>query len=408
MNRVRSFLYFSLVCLTAGCTPSRESGGPKLVYWHVGSEEEAQIISRLAEQRFTPATGIKVQCDSVAWGEAHSKYLTAMAGDVVPDVGAMGLTWGTEFGSKGQMVDLRQAFPAELEAIKSNTFASVWAATEYKGFSYALPFDMTLQVLYYRKDMVPHPPKTWADLTRLLADLNKQNRGMVIDWGFLDWIGFSPFLWQAGGDYYTPDGARAAIDSPAAVKALSFYADLHRKYKVPQSSQGIAQGMRSGLYPLGISGNWLINSLAADAPELEGKWDLALLPAGPTGKPTAFIGGRSIGIFAKSARKNDAWAFITFLCEKETQQAIYTEIAKSHNIYMPPNVHAWDDLPIPAPLKTVLIAQAQAAKAPPSVLGWDDSTRFVAEAVQNAVVAGKDPATVLAVAAKAMNEKIER
>jgi hypothetical protein len=65
-------------------------------------------------------------------------------------------------------------------------------------------------------------------------------------------------------------------------------------------------------------------------------------------------------------------------------------------------------LPIAPEIKDVLVAQAHDAKAPPSVLGWNDSTRFVVEAIQRAVVEGGDPKTLLAGAAKAMNERIEK
>jgi ABC-type glycerol-3-phosphate transport system substrate-binding protein len=157
----------------------------------------------------------------MAWAEAHSKYLTAMAGDVTPDVGTMGLTWGTEFGSKGQMTDLRKAYGADLGVLlKAATFPSIWEATEYRGAVYGVPYDMSLQLMYYRKDLIPTP----ADhLGRnggpLSADWRRKNR-VLMDWGSMDWIGFAPFLWQAGGDYYNAEHTRSTLDQPEAVNSL--------------------------------------------------------------------------------------------------------------------------------------------------------------------------------------------
>lgn len=398
---------FVLAALVAGCSSSApEKTG--LLMWHVGSEEEAQIIAKLAAEKFTPESGVTVRCESIAWAEAHSKYLTALAGGVAPDLGTMGLTWGTEFGAKGQMVDLRKEFPADVDALKAQIFPSIWTPTEYRGANYAVPFDMTFQIIYYRKDLIPSPPKTWAELTTLLTKLNKEGKSMVIDWGSLDWIGYAPFLWQAGGDYYTPDQTASALSSTQAITGLEFFAKLYTQYKVPKAGQTIAQGLRSGGYPLGLSGNWLLNSLPVDAPELAGKWDVATLPAGPSGKHTAFIGGRSVGVFGASPMKAQAWAFIKFLNRPDVQKVVYEEIAKSHNIYMPPNVATWDLLPLTAGLKKTLLAQIKEAKAPPAVLGWNDSTRFVVEAIQKTIVEGASPAAVLAEAAAAMNERIEK
>ena len=412
MGRVNQIVRASALAVLAGwvvgCSSTAAPEKKKLLVWHVGSEEEAQIIQKLAEEKFTPATGVEVRCESMAWAEAHSKYLTAMAGDVTPDVGTMGLTWGTEFGSKGQMTDLRKAHGADLEVLKSAIFPSIWEATEYRGAVYGVPYDMSLQLMYYRKDQVPTPPATWDEMVALLVRLAPKKQGLLMDWGSMDWIGFAPFLWQAGGDYYNADHTESLIDRPEAVKALTYYADLYRKYDVPKAGQGVAQGMRSGAFPIGISGNWLINSLPVDAPELTGKWAIAPLLAGPSGKHTGFIGGRAMGVFAHSTMQEEGWAFIKFLSQEDTQKEIYTEVAKSHNIYMPPNMKAWDTLPIAPEIRDVLVAQAHDAKAPPSVLGWNDSTRFVVEAIQKAVVEGGDPKTLLAEAAKAMNERIEK
>jgi ABC-type glycerol-3-phosphate transport system substrate-binding protein len=330
-----------------------------------------------------------------------------MAGEVTPDVGTMALTWGTEFGSKGQMVNLPEAFPEEFPSQKALMFPAVQEATEYRGSAYATPFDMTLQVLYYRTDLV-EPPKTWDELAELLKKLNKEKKSMIIDWGALEWIGFSPFLWQSGGSYYNEEKTKSALGAPEAVRALTFYGDLFRTYKVPQAGQSLAQGLRSGEYPLGMGGSWLVNSIAVDAPELQGKWAVASLPAGPSGKPTAFIGGRSMGIFSNSKLKEEAWKFIKYLSEKETQKKIYETVAASHNIYMPPNVQAWDILPMEENLKNALRAQALEAQAPPSILGWDDSTRFIVEAIQKVILQGEDAQKVLLQAAAAMDERIEK
>ena len=58
------------------------------------------------------------------------------------------------------------------------------------------------------------------------------------------------------------------------------------------------------------------------APEIAGKWSIAPLPKGPSGKRTAFIGGRTMGIFSKSAMKKESWEFIKFLFKPENQVKI--------------------------------------------------------------------------------------
>jgi len=383
------------VVLAVGCGKKKEKA--TLTVWHVGSEEEVQILNRVADDLFTPETGIRVHCEAISWTEAHSKYLTATAGGVAPDIGTMGLTWGTEFGMKGAMVDLAQAYPQELAHIKSEVFPSIWSATEFKGKVYAVPFDMTLQIVYYRKDLIP-------ELESLLKTLNSEGKNMIIGWGSMEWIGYAPFLWQAGGDFYNKEGTAATLNTPEAERALGFFAS---KYNVPRAGQNFGQGLRSGDYPIGITGNWLINSFPVDAPELEGKWGIALLPAGPGGKRTAFVGGRVMGIFEQSKNKTQAWEFIKFLSREDVQRRMYDEVAKAYNVYMPPNVNAWNKLPLKKEFIDVLLKQARDAKAPPSVSGWNEATRFIVQAIQRVTIENSDPSVELSIVNDKMNQFIE-
>ena len=69
-----------MLLLAQGCAP-KKSGQTELTMWLVGSEAQARTVNRLAED-FTKRTGVKVRCEAISWGEAHSKYLTAVAGNV--------------------------------------------------------------------------------------------------------------------------------------------------------------------------------------------------------------------------------------------------------------------------------------------------------------------------------------
>jgi len=193
----------------------------EIVMWLVGSEAQAKIIMELGKD-FTEETGIKVLCEAISWGNAHSKYLTSIAGDVSPDIGTMGLTWGMEFGELGAMVDLKQEYPEDVDAIGQKIFPNLLKATQVGDKVYGIPFDLSEQIMYYRTDIIKSPPRTWEQLIAVLEDLKAQNKGMLLDWGSLEWIGFSPFLWQAGGEFYNKDYSKVTLNTPEAATALSY------------------------------------------------------------------------------------------------------------------------------------------------------------------------------------------
>jgi len=392
------FCFLSLPgCGDNGAGRGNKDGKVEIVMWLIGSEGQAQTIKELAKDFYTK-TGIRVKCDAISWGDAHSKYLTSIAGGVAPDIGTMGLTWGAEFGNLGSMLDLKAEYPQEIMPIKDSIFAGLWKSVEHDGKVYGIPFDMTEYVLYYRNDIVAKPPKTWGELESLLAELNKNGKGMIFDWGSLSWIGYSPFLWQAGGDYYDKDRAKVTLDSPQAITAINFFADLYRKYNVPKAKIPLEQGMRTGDFPIAISGNWKIDDLRLLAPEIAGKWSIATLPSGPAGKKTGFIGGRIMGIFSQSKHKEAAWKFIKYLFTPEVQSKLYDAALGNQDTYLPPSVKTWDILKMDPKLKNVLVEQAHDAKGPPPVANWDSAAKYIDEAIQRIILQGADPKKELGIA----------
>ena len=371
------------------------SGEKEIMMWLVGSEGQAQTITEIARE-FHKETNVKVRCEAISWSEAHSKYLTSIAGGVAPDIGTMGLTWGMEFGSLGVMVDLGREYEEDVSRIKSEVFPGMWASIEYEGSVYGIPFDISEYVLYYRSDMISAPPDTWEDLANLLAYLNQKGKSMLFDWGSLSWIGYSNYLWQAGGDYYSPDHRSVTIDSPESLAAIKFFSELYTRYNVPKTKIPLEQGMRTGDFPMAISGNWKIDGLRLSAPEITGKWSIALLPKGPSGRRTAFLGGRIMGIFAQSKNKKEAWEFIKFLFAPKTQERLYRGAFLRQDTYLPPNMDAWDNLEMDEGLKRVLIEQARDAKGPPPVMDWDSAAKKVDEVIQRVVLKNADPKKELA------------
>jgi len=393
-----------LVFLLTGCSQPKQAKN-EVVMWLVASESQAKAVQALGNEFFKDK-GILFRCEAVSWQDAHTKYLTCIAAGVIPDIGTMGLTWGTEFGSLGAMVDLASEFPEDLKAIKEKNFPGFWESVQYQNKVYGIPFDISLQIMFYRTDMISKPPATWQELADLLADLKSKGKGMIFDWGSLSWIGYAPYLWQAGGDFYNPQGSRSTLDSPEATEALNFFARLYAELGVPKTKIPVEQGMRTGDFPLAISGNWKIDALRLWAPEIWGKWSIAMLPAGPSGKRTAFLGGRVIGIFNQSRHKKEAWEFIKYLFQPQVQARLYLAAREAQDSYLPSNSTAWDALPMEQEFKKVLKDQADDAKGPPSILGWDDSTRFIEEAIQRVVLRGADAKTELGKAALELDREI--
>ena len=406
MRKVISLLTIAVMIFSmAGCGCEKREDN-NLVVWHVGPESQARTIVEISRE-FTEKTGIKVSCQAVSWADAHSKYLISIAGNLTPDIGSMGLTWGMEFGELGAVVDIREAFPSDIKILEKNIFPGMLESTRVGEKVFGIPFDFSEHIMYYRSDIISSPPENWKEFLNVLMELKLQGRGALLDWGSLEWIGYAPFLWQAGGDFYDSSRTKVTLDSPRAVEAMSYMAELY-KNGVPITQVPLEQGLRTGDYPLAISGNWKIISLFAGAPEIKGKWKIAKLPEGPAGKRTTFVGGRIMSIFSRSKMKTEAWEFIKFLFKPENQVKIYEATAVTEDAYLPSNMNTWGLLPMEEELKAVLEAQALEAKGPPPVRSWNASTRFIDHAIQMVVLKNADPAEELKKAAFQMQAELDK
>ena len=87
---------------------------------------------------------------------------------------------------------------------------------------------------------------------------------------------FTPFLYQFGGEYYVEDGRYTGLDTDEALKAFKYYCEIFTHYDVPVAE--FYNRIRTGIMPIGISGFPMYLQLQVAAPELTGKWGIAMTP----------------------------------------------------------------------------------------------------------------------------------
>ena len=363
----------------------------EITLWHTGSQDEADVIQAVSED-FTKETGIKVKTQVFSWQESRTKFLTAIAAGVTPDIGTMGSTWPTYFGLKGGMVDLAKEFSEDTKKIVDNTFPG--AVTKYKGQIYGLRYDMTTLLMYVRIDIFKElglsVPAKWEELTALIPKLKAVGKDLVIGWGNKEWLGAYPFIWQAGGDPYNVEGTESTLTSPESLRGLRFFADLYTKYGMPHAVLDAFTGFVTGDSPIIIDGDWIGPTLLSQAPEITGQWAVATLPKGPVSH-SGLIGGRNMGIFTASKHKKEAMQFLGYLTSPKVQKRIFDVImAKAGGVMLSPNVKAWDILGLDKNYTRILKTQLDASKSPRFVIGGDESYQYLNDALNEIILKGDD------------------
>lgn len=313
---------------------------PALKFWAVtGSVEDVSLYRSLAAT-FTQRTGIPVEVTPLAWGNFQTKYFTAMAAGLPPDVGVTNLGGPFDYGSVGGLVDLRTEFPKESQKLEGLFEPKMLDMFTVGKHLYGLPCDLSTLVVYYRTDIFAKlglkAPATWSELNATIDSLeaNKYQYYFGFTNGAQWALGLYTLPFNLPGitrrnNTFSSDGQPAVnwndrVYQQAVMEALNLW------YMHNSPGQDLGSRM-TGMFrsskpdeavPLVIELHNDYLGFHHDAPEIDGKWDVIPWPHADHGKPYNIMGGTSYVVFRKSKLKKEALKWLLFLNSDEAQQAI--------------------------------------------------------------------------------------
>jgi multiple sugar transport system substrate-binding protein len=224
------------------------------------------------------------------------------------DVSEVGTTW---LGSFVGMEALRAFTAPELSKLggAASFLPASWQNGSLVGaqLQWGIPWLADTRVIFYWRDMLEHAgvdeTTAFSSFTHMADTLTRlQSRGIPTPWAaftgdthntlynVLSWI------WGAGGDVVTGDGAHMALDQDAAKAGLLAYFDLHRfmpPLAAPLEDADITNLFLEQRCAAFISGTWLLRNLRRQgiAPYTLSRIGVALPPGPP------FVGGTMLAIW---------------------------------------------------------------------------------------------------------------
>jgi multiple sugar transport system substrate-binding protein len=374
--RVLALVALPLLATACGSASNPNTGanvnGPvTLQVWANGDEGDKLAASPAISTFKSQNPNITLQITPLPWTVAHDKLITAIAGRQTPDVAMIGTT------GMGELTKLNAVTTLPSSVNKSDFFSGGMDTASWNGTAYGLPWYVETRVVFYRKDLadkagVSGPPATWDDLMTMAQKLKAGGSKYGINLQTNDWQEFLPLVWSAGGDVMK--NGKFTLDSPAAVKALTFYTDFFKKGLTRGSSPpgfDLIQAFVAGDDPMFISGPWMMG-LITKAGLDQSKWAVAPMPKGDK-SATSFVGGSDWVVFKNSKNQDAAWKFVQFMTQKSTQVSWYNTIKD-----LPSRQDAWSDPALAAdPNLKIFGAQLKDAKTPPGISQWDEVAKAI-------------------------------
>ncbi len=395
-KRVTAVGAFAVVFWIAGCggptnTSTSTDKGPIQIW----TMEDSTSFTALM-QDFTKQTGIQVQVEAVPWGNVNDKLTTAVASGNGPDLMQVGLSLLPSFESAGALLDL-SPYVKDHPGLQSSNYLGAVASDKINpsGKVLSVPWVSDVRVLFYRSDIlgaagISSPPTTWTqfhDDAAVLAQRGKGKYGYYIP----QWDSALPveFTWEAGGDVI--QNGKVSFDTPQFKAAADFYISFYKDKLVPTASDfDQTQGFISGNAPMVISGPYLAASIKGAAQQLDGKWNVALLPRDQKG--TSLFAGSNMGVWVKSKHVAASLRLLDYLAQTNAQLNWY----KAAN-ELPTAKSALADSTLTSdPMVKIYTNQLQDAKLLPLVPKWDKISQAMLDSLNSIVLKGSDETKTLA------------
>ncbi|WP_406305589.1 ABC transporter substrate-binding protein [Streptomyces sp. NBC_00885] len=325
---------------------------------------------------------------------------------------SLDVVWTAEFAANRWVAELpKDRFEA------GKYLGPTLEGASYLGRLYAAPWTSDGGLLYYRSDLLKQvgaqPPRTWAEMEQTCQKVLAlpQGRGMSCYAGQFDkyeglTVNFSEMIDGAGGSVVDKDG-KPTVDSPEALKGLSFFTDAYKSGLIPKKAitfkeeEGRQAFQQSRLvfhrqWPY----QWSLANAKDGSSKVAGKFGVAPLP-GLNGPGVSSLGGHNLAVSRFAENKATALDFITFITSEQSQRE---NLLLSSNA--PTIASLYDD---PAmiekyPYLPVLKSSILSAAPRPRVVRYGDATAAIQGAAYQALQGGTPPAAAL----KELQERLEK
>src|SRR5580692_13043570 len=213
----------------AACGTSNAGTGPVTLnfYFYPDSSPATQDgINNCNAQSHGAYTISYQKLPQAADGQRQQMVRRLAAHDSTMDILGLDVTWEAEFAQAGFIEPWTGTYKAQAV---NGTLVPALNTAIWNGTLYAVPDNSNTQLLWYRSDLVPNPPTTWAQMISDAEQLAKEGKPHYIEIQGAQYEGatvwFNTMVSSAGGTVLNPDATKVTLGAPA-VKALTIMKQL--------------------------------------------------------------------------------------------------------------------------------------------------------------------------------------
>jgi multiple sugar transport system substrate-binding protein len=310
----------------AACGGSSDESGPRDLTFFVAIqpggtiEEVSKRCSEESNGKYT-ITPEFLPADASQQREQLVRRLGAEDSSI--DIVGMDVIWTGEFANAGWVEEWKGA---EAKAVTEKVFPNVIETASYEDKLYAAPFNTNTQLLWYRKDLVKQPPKTWDEMIEVAEGLKEAGSIQVQASRYEGYMVFVNALIESAGTEILSGPEEVDLEQGPTEQALQVIGRLANGGAAPPSlstsDEDTARlGFEAGESAFMTNYTFAYASAQEEAPEIGKEMGFARFPrvdAGTPSKPP--LGGFNLAVSSFSANKDVAFEAAACLANDTSQK----------------------------------------------------------------------------------------
>jgi len=306
--------------------------------------EPKPVLLKSVVSEFEALTGAKIEFEDLPYPTLQEKQLTSLTQATgAYDLVHVDCTWMGQYAGQGWIIDIKdlvaQTDPSYLD-IQDFVPRLTEEMNIWEGEWYGLPFDTSIMMAYYRKDLLEkyslQPPQTWDEFYEAAKTITEKEKAngvygltLMAKRGVQLSATWDNILGSYGGYFYDKN-FKATLDSDAAIQSLEMLVKLVSVCNPGSLAQDYDEGdaaFAGGNAAMFMQWNDSIPRYRDPGySKIIDKWNADLTPGVKQSdgsiKRSPCIGGWNVGISADSKNQELAWEFLLWAVSKDMEKRL--------------------------------------------------------------------------------------
>ncbi len=327
MRRIGALIAAGAIAAAVAACGGSSGNGPVTLNWLVFPEPSGSFAKAASDCSAASHGAYKININFLSNSSDQQRQTLVQrlaAGDSSIDILAMDVDWTAEFASAGW---IRQWTGANRAAVSKGVLAGPLRTATWQGKLWAAPINSNTELLWYRKDLIKTPPKTWDQMIDDAEQLAKEGKPHYIEEqgakyeGLVVW--FNSLVNSAGGTIIGP--GNTVTVGPSAKVAATIMQRLATSTAADPGLNTSEEGPGNDVFDAGtaafqINYPFVWSGTQATAPSIFKEMGYAPYPEAVPGTPARVsIGGYNLGVSTHSKHAQLAFQAVRCLIQPQNQ-----------------------------------------------------------------------------------------